>query len=50
MCYTFNGESITKYWRPSEVMDTFNSIFPHEIVEPENFGGSGPVQGNINNM
>ena len=50
LCYTFNGESVTKVWRPSEVMDTFNSIFPHEIVEPENFGGSGPVQGNINNM
>ena len=47
MCYTFNGEGLTKGWRSSELMDTFERIFPHEDVPGENFGGSGPVQGNI---
>ena len=46
LCYTFNGQSGNKLWRPSEVMDTFNHLFPHEVVKNENFGGVGRVQGN----
>ena len=49
LCYTFNGESVAKIWRPSEVMDTFNHLFPHDNNENVNFGGAGSVQGNINN-
>ena len=48
LCYTFNGESVTKIWRPSEVMDTFNHLFPHDNNKNVNFGGAGSVQGNIN--
>ena len=47
-CYTFNGESGTKIWRPSEVMDAFNHLFPHDNIKNVNFGGAGSVQGNIN--
>ena len=39
MCYTFNGESTTNIWRPSEVMDTFNRIFPHDDSQNFHFGG-----------
>ena len=48
MCYTFNGEGVSKTWRPSEVMETFDQIFPHETIEKEWFGGSGAVQGKDN--
>ena len=48
MCYTFNGDSVDKIWRPSEVMKTFNNIFPHGNIQNEYFGGSGAVEGNIN--
>ena len=47
LCYTFNGQSGNKLWRPSEVMDTFNHLFPHEVVKNENFGGVGRVQGKM---
>ena len=50
LCYTFNGESVTKIWRPSEVMDTFNHLFPHDDIQNVNFGGTRSVQGNINNF
>ena len=48
LCYTFNGESVTKVWKPSEIMDTFNQLFPHNNIQNEEFGGTGAVQGNIN--
>ena len=47
LCYTFNGESLSKMWRPSEVMETFDQIFPSFTTEKETFGGSGAVQGKL---
>ena len=47
LCYTFNGESLSKIWRPSEVMETFDQIFPSFTTEKETFGGSGAVQGKL---
>ena len=47
MCYTFNGEGVSKIWRPSEVMETFDQIFPYVTTEKEYFGGSGAVQGKL---
>ena len=48
MCYTFNGDSVNKIWRLSEVMQTFNNMFPQGNIQNEYFGGSEEVQGNIN--
>ena len=48
LCYTFNGESVTKIWKPSEVMDTFDQLFPYDNIQNVDFGGIGLVQGNIN--
>ena len=50
MCYTFNGDSVDQIWRPSEVMKTFDNIFPHGNIQTEYFGGSEAVQGNINSV
>ena len=50
LCYTFNGESVTKIWKPSEVMDTFDQLFPHDNIQNVDFGGIGLVQGNIINI
>ena len=47
LCYTFNGESLSKMWRSSEVMETFDQIFPYVTTEREYFGGSGAVQGKL---
>ena len=47
MCYTFNGESTTNIWKSSEVIDTFNRIFPHDDNQNFHFGGYGAIQGNI---
>ena len=47
LCYTFNGESLSKMWRPSEVTETFDQIFPYFTTNKETFGGSGAVQGKL---
>ena len=48
MCYTFNGDSVDKIWRPSEVIKTFNNIFPWGNIKNEYVGGAGAAEGNIN--
>ena len=46
MCYTFNGKATSEVWKSSDVISTFNDLFPTESKSNKFFGGSRTVQGN----
>ena len=50
MCYTFNGKGTSKLWKPSEITNTFNDLFPLNSSLDKTFGGSGTVQGSYRHL
>ena len=45
MCYTFNGQHTSEIWKDSEIMSTFQELFPSQSASNKTFGGSRSVQG-----
>ena len=46
MCYTFNGKRTSDLWQSSQMITTFNNLFPSHSNNNNTFGGSRTVQGN----
>ena len=47
LCYTFNGKATSEIWDKSEVVETFQQLFPMKHTN-EYFAGAGIFQGKFN--